>query len=63
MRYQVWERDGLVEGFVKGPPQNNSEKAPNGFEPPNRHEWVKKDGEWVHDPEEAAKIRAEYDDE
>lgn len=62
MKYQIWERDNLIRGFVRGPQQHGSEPAPEGFDPSNRHEWIKKDGEWKHDPEAAAAKRQELED-
>lgn len=58
-RFQVWERDGLIRGFVRGPEQNGSEPAPEGFHPRNAREWLKVDGEWVRDKEAAEARRDE----
>ena len=63
MMYQVWERNGLVKGFFRGPQQNGSEPAPEGLSPENAYEWIKgEDGKWKHDPEAAKAKRKELDD-
>lgn len=59
MAYQVWKKNDVVVGFVYGPQQNGSEPAPDGFSPDNAREWIKKDGEWVRDSEEAKTKREE----
>lgn len=59
---QGYERDGYLAGIIRGSAPN-SQPLPEDVTFANRHEWVKRDGEWVHDPEEAAKLRAERDDE
>ncbi|MFP4146596.1 MAG: hypothetical protein ACLFSI_02655 [Halorhodospira sp.] len=61
MPWQIYERDGLVRGYIYGPQQNGSEPAPEDFSPDNAKEWIKKDGEWVHDPEAAEEKRKELE--
>ena len=61
-KYQVTEQSGLIGSFILGR-SSGFEPAPEGFEPSNRHEWIKKDGEWVRDPEAAEAKRKELEDE
>lgn len=56
--HQVHAPDGVVSSFILGV-HPGWEPAPEGFSPDNAWEWVKKNGVWTKDPEEADRIRQE----
>ena len=58
--HQVHAPDGVVSSFILGT-HPGWEPAPEGFAPSNADEWVKVDGRWVKDKEEAGKIRQELE--
>lgn len=54
--YQLVEENNIVTGWIYGWVEG-WEDAPDGFNAENADEWVKVEGEWIQDAEQAQQIR------
>ncbi len=54
--YQIKEKNGLASSWILGW-TDGWEDAPEGFTGENADEWVKVEGEWIRDAEQAQQIR------